>query len=520
MLNPTKSEIGLISKQIIERINSSIRKLKLYTQWTNTDQVLEWFKALPNRRYQFLKFDIVEFYPSISVSLLSKALNFATKFVTITEQERKIIFHATKSVLIHKGATWTKRGTNSQDELFDVTMGGYHGAEICELVGLFMLDGLVKIIPGGKVGLYRDDGMAIIPKQLGRTSEQLIQSIHTFTNSIGLRVELEPPSTRTEFLDVVMDLENRTFSPYRKPNSEIKYINSKSNHPYNITGQMKNMIQDLISRRSSNKAEFDKAAPTYRKALTSNGYDGDIAYQGESKDKKRRRTRSRIWFNPPFCKSVKTNLGKIFIALVKKHFNKNNPLSKIINNHKVGFSYSCMPNMQAIITAHNKKVMATNQQAEVLPCNCQKKDECPIKDGTCRTENVVYKATVVSATDKKTYIGLASTEFKQRWRLHKSSFKNKNKSKSTALAGHIHKLADNNTKYDLSWKIIKKTSRPRPGKGNTCRLCLKEAREILKEDPCSLNKRSEVTGSCIHLKKFYLDRWEWQKELPKDDGID
>lgn len=470
-------------------------------------------QSASNRRYQFLKFDIVEFYPSISVSLLNKALDFATKFVTITKQDRQIIFHATKSVLVHNGATWTKRDNNSQDELFDVTMGSYHGAEICELVGLFMLDGLVKIIPGGKVGLYRDDGMAIIPKQSGRTSEQLIQKMHAFANNIGLRIELEPPSTRTEFLDVVMDLENRTFSPYRKPNSEIKYINSKSNHPHNITRQMKNMIQDLISRRSSNKAEFDKAATTYKKALKSNGYDDDIEYQGMSNDKKTRRIRSRIWFNPPFCKSVKTNLGKIFIVLVKKHFNKNNPLFKVINNHKVGFSYSCMPNIQAVITAHNKKVMSANHRTEELPCNCQKKDECPIKDGTCRTKNVVYKATVTSAADKKTYIGLASTEFKQRWRLHKSSFNNKNKSKSTALASHIHKLIDKNITYDLSWKIIKKTSQPRPGKGNTCRLCLKEAREILKEDPFSLNKRSEVTGSCIHLKKFYLDRWKWEEGI-------
>ena len=281
---------------------------------------------------------------------------------------------------------------------------------------------------------------------------------------------------------------------------------------------MKHMIQDLISRRSSNKTEFDKAAPTYKKALANNGYDGDIVYQGEPKDTKSRRTRSRIWFNPPFCKSVKTNLSKVFIALVKKHFNKTNPLSKIINNHKVGFSYSCMPNIQAIIAAHNKKLLSKTDKAEVLPCNCQKKAECPIKDGKCRTENVVYKATVVSAKESKSYIGLASTEFKQRWRLHKSSFKNKNKAKSTALASYIHKLQDSNTKHVLSWKIIQRTNRPTPGNGNTCRLCLKEAREILKDDPGSLNKRSEVTGSCIHLKKFYLDKWK--EETSKEKGID
>ena len=45
----------------------------------------------------------------------------------------------------------------NNSNLFDVTMGSYDGAEICELVGLFILNHLGKTF--GKlenIGLYRD----------------------------------------------------------------------------------------------------------------------------------------------------------------------------------------------------------------------------------------------------------------------------------------------------------------------------------------------------------------------------
>ena len=45
---------------------------------------------------------------------------------------KKIIYHARKSLLFNEEGTWVKK-----DGLFDVTMGAYDGAEVCELVGTF-----------------------------------------------------------------------------------------------------------------------------------------------------------------------------------------------------------------------------------------------------------------------------------------------------------------------------------------------------------------------------------------------
>ena len=41
-------------------------------------------------------------------------------------------------------------------------MGSYDGAEICELVGLFILNNLAERFGKESVGLYRDDGLLIL----------------------------------------------------------------------------------------------------------------------------------------------------------------------------------------------------------------------------------------------------------------------------------------------------------------------------------------------------------------------
>ena len=54
---------------------------------------------------------------------------------------------------------------NTTKSLFDVTMCSFDGAETCELVGLYLLSKLTQVV-GNNIGLYRDDGLAIIPNPL------------------------------------------------------------------------------------------------------------------------------------------------------------------------------------------------------------------------------------------------------------------------------------------------------------------------------------------------------------------
>ena len=120
--------------------------------------MLQWFKHLPNKhRSSFITFDVVEFYPSIT--LLQRALDFAPNYVTISDDDRHIILQAKQSLLFNNGNPWQKRNTGT---LFDVTMGSYDGAETCELVEIYMLSQLKEIPQGMEIGLYRDEGLAVI----------------------------------------------------------------------------------------------------------------------------------------------------------------------------------------------------------------------------------------------------------------------------------------------------------------------------------------------------------------------
>ena len=107
--------------------------------------------------------DIVSFYPSINPNLIENAIRFAKSIdgIVIPEADEKMILQCRKSFLFCDHQPWTKTG----QENFDVPMGSYDGAEICELVGLYLLHMLTcgenPIFEKEKVGLYRDDGLAL-----------------------------------------------------------------------------------------------------------------------------------------------------------------------------------------------------------------------------------------------------------------------------------------------------------------------------------------------------------------------
>ena len=54
--------------------------------------------------------------------------------------------------------------------------------------------------------------------------------------------------------------------------------------------------------------------------------------------KTRNRKRKIIFLNPPLYQPVKTNIGKLFIKLIEKHFKDNNKLNKIINRNNCKIS--------------------------------------------------------------------------------------------------------------------------------------------------------------------------------------
>ena len=145
----------------------------------------------------FICFNVVEFYPSITEALLKHALDFASEHVNISANERQAVINSKHSLLFSKGQPWEKRNSTSN---FDVTMGSYDGAETCELVGCYLLSQL-KQIPGIEIGLYRDDGLALLnqtPRQIERAKEQIWQ---IFANN-NLKITVDANKKVVNFLDV------------------------------------------------------------------------------------------------------------------------------------------------------------------------------------------------------------------------------------------------------------------------------------------------------------------------------
>ena len=394
-------------------------------------------------------------------------------------------------------------------------MGSFDGAEVCELVGLFLLDELAEIVGKENVGLYRDDGLAVIKNSSGPAIERIRKMITKLFQQHSLQITSQCNLKRTDFLDVCLDLENGTYCPYRKPNDVPLYINSNSNHPPIIKKQLPRTVARRISELSCSEEMFSKAAPEYNKALRFSGYEDNINYINRStadahnyKNKNKRR-RNITWFNPPFSNNVATNIGKEFFLLLAKHFPPSNRLHKIINKQNVKLSYSCLPNMQGIIANHNKRVLnkATSEEKRALSCNCRYKANCPL-DGRCHKKSIIYKASVNIPDGKAmTYYGCCEMDFKARYYNHIQSFKNPSKRNQTELSKLIWNLKDAGHSPAIKWSIACRATVYTCGM-KQCHLCLSEKLAILLAKPDTLlNKRSELVAKCRHCNKFKLNKF-------------
>ena len=110
LINPAKSEIGKVAKQILQSIVKSTALAAKVNLWRSMRSVLERFNAIENKKSaSFVCFDIVDFYPSITEKLLSDAIDFAAKYVNITSTDREIVMHAKKTLLFNNDVPWVKK---------------------------------------------------------------------------------------------------------------------------------------------------------------------------------------------------------------------------------------------------------------------------------------------------------------------------------------------------------------------------------------------------------------------------
>ena len=171
-----------------------------------------------------------------------------------------------------------------------------------------------------------------------------------------------------------------------------------------------------------------------------------------------------------------------------------------------------MPNMAQIVSRHNNQLLKqlepkTPEVARTCSCPKAVRDSasCPL-GGQCLLTNTIYQATVteVDSGQVQTYTGLASTDWKARLAVHKSSMKHKPKpnaksSNSTELSNHTWELKEKNIEHTVSWKILDR-AQPFNPTSRMCRLRLTEKYYLMfNPSGSTLNNRSEFYTACRHM---------------------
>ena len=385
-------------------------------------------------------------------------------------------------------------------------MGSMDGAEVCELVGTFLLSLISAKYNKHDIGLYRDDGLAVFKNTSGPQNERIKKELQTIFKENGLTIEIQCNKKIVDYLDVTLNLNDGSFKPYRKPDDETNYIHAESDHPPCIIKQLPISVEKRLSSLSSSKEIFDESKQYYQEALARSGYTHELNYTPTTETNRRKRGRNIIWFNPPFSKTVSTNVGKSFLNLIDKHFPQSHKFRKIFNRNNIKVSYACMRNLGSIINAHNKKILEDKPAHQLGECNCRVKNNCPLK-GHCLTNNVLYEATINANTTnyrEKVYKGVTCPVFKSRFKNHEKAFNHVKYKNDCELSKEVWKIKDVGGNYNINWRVIKQYRDYNPA-SKKCALCLNEKLEILIYDGDNqLNKRSEIISTCRHRRKYML----------------
>ena len=520
LIKPSKADLGKISKKGLEAITKIIRAKTMHNQWISTADVINWFRSIKNkRRLLFISFDIRGFYPAITEQLLMDALEWAQKYAPISAKDMELFKEARRSFLYHHNSAYVK----TKDPNFDVGMGSYDGAEVCELVGLFLLEEIITAnigITKPLCGLYRDDGLACVRDRV--RINPIIEDLVAIFKKHGLDLsDIRHSLKQVDFLDITLNLESSEYEPFRKKDNLPVYVHKGSNHPPSLTANIPKMIERMISDHSSTEAIFQKHKDIYSDALKRSGYDGKMKYAPKRmvmKKKKKVRWPNILYFHPPYNACIETNVGKETIKILKQCFDKTSKWYRHFNTHTIKISYSCTKNVASRIASHNAKMISGSKAKGKAGCKCRDKTSCPIP-GDCKSKNIVYQALIDSEVGFFNYFGMTSMCFKDRFNNHKYDF-NHPENPGTALSNQVHKLEKAKKKYSIKWSIVDRAFPYQVG-STSCDLCSTERMHIamgskgfhqLPKGCVMLNKRREIFAKCRHMLSHSLSRVKEEEE--------
>ena len=107
-------------------------------------------------------------------------------------------------------------------------MGGYEGAEVCELVGTYLIHKLSLKCNKNDIGLYLDDGLVIFKNFTGPKSEKVKKDIQNFFKENEVDILIQSNMKRVNYLDITLNLEKSAYCTYQKENNQKKKKKKRS----------------------------------------------------------------------------------------------------------------------------------------------------------------------------------------------------------------------------------------------------------------------------------------------------
>ena len=139
--------------------------------------------------------------------LLNDALTFAETIINLDDQDKKVIYHSHKLLLYNQEQTWMKEGS----DLFDDSMGAHDSAEVCELIGIFLLNLLGRQYNTKNSSLYRDDGLSIFKNWSGLQMEKIKKRLQKVFKNNSLDIIIACNMKIVNYLNVTFNLNDGTY---------------------------------------------------------------------------------------------------------------------------------------------------------------------------------------------------------------------------------------------------------------------------------------------------------------------
>ena len=182
--------------------------------------------------------------------------------------------------------------------------GSFDGAEICELGGIYILSLLSNKLDKKTTGLYRDDGLVLLRNTSKQKTDPIQRDIIEIFKNSGFKIEMKTNLRIIDFVNETFSLLDGRCKPYKKPNDQLLYVNTSSNHPPQILKKLPTSTSNCLLNSFSNKQVFDMSKGEHGRALRESDYKNlNLIYTKGHKTKKNR-SRNISWFNIPFQKKV------------------------------------------------------------------------------------------------------------------------------------------------------------------------------------------------------------------------